>query len=180
MSQGHPRTIFRRTLERGNLVLAEVTAREIGRVTCSFEPASARDRKGSRLGACDPEQVRTAGLTSAPTAKPGASRAAHGDDCRPTRPYGDCGRYLARRRRAERSHRRLACPKRQRGASPSVRKPLGSRTSLTPAKAVIRRTGAPVADAGLSLGGQCCGVACPARDAVDEGAPAGEKNHMTP
>jgi len=96
--------------------------------------ASARDRKGSRLGACDPEEVRTAGLTSAPTAKPGASRAAHGDDCRPTRPYGDCGRYLARRRRAERSHRRLACPKRQRGASPSVRKPLGSRTSSTPSK----------------------------------------------
>jgi len=28
-SQGHPRTIFRRALERGNLVLAEVTAREI-------------------------------------------------------------------------------------------------------------------------------------------------------
>jgi hypothetical protein len=32
-SQGHPRTIFRRALARGNLVLAEVTAREIGRVT---------------------------------------------------------------------------------------------------------------------------------------------------
>jgi hypothetical protein len=32
-SQGHPRTIFRRALERENLVLAEVTAREIGRVT---------------------------------------------------------------------------------------------------------------------------------------------------
>jgi hypothetical protein len=32
-SQGHPRTIFRRALERDNLVLAEVTAREIGRVT---------------------------------------------------------------------------------------------------------------------------------------------------
>src|SRR6266496_931869 len=30
--RGHPRTIFRRALERGNLVLAEVTAREIGRV----------------------------------------------------------------------------------------------------------------------------------------------------
>jgi hypothetical protein len=32
-SQGHPRTIFRRALERDNLVLAEVTARQIGRVT---------------------------------------------------------------------------------------------------------------------------------------------------
>ena len=32
-SQGHPRTIFRRALEWDNLVLAEVTAREIGRVT---------------------------------------------------------------------------------------------------------------------------------------------------
>ncbi len=32
-SQGHPRTSFRRALEHDNLVLAEVTAREIGRVT---------------------------------------------------------------------------------------------------------------------------------------------------
>jgi hypothetical protein len=32
-SQGHPRTIFKRALEHDNLVLAEVTAREIGRVT---------------------------------------------------------------------------------------------------------------------------------------------------
>ena len=32
-SQGHPRSIFRRALERENLVLAEVTEREIGRVT---------------------------------------------------------------------------------------------------------------------------------------------------
>ena len=32
-SQGHPRTIFRRALEHENLVLAEVTAWEIGRVT---------------------------------------------------------------------------------------------------------------------------------------------------
>ena len=32
-SQGHPRTIFRRALEHDNLVLAEVTAREIGRLT---------------------------------------------------------------------------------------------------------------------------------------------------
>jgi hypothetical protein len=32
-SQGHPRTIFRRALEHDNLILAEVTAREIGRVT---------------------------------------------------------------------------------------------------------------------------------------------------
>jgi len=29
----HPSTIFRRALERDNLVLAEVTAREVGRVT---------------------------------------------------------------------------------------------------------------------------------------------------
>ena len=32
-SQGHPRTVFKRALEHDNLVLAEVTAREIGRVT---------------------------------------------------------------------------------------------------------------------------------------------------
>jgi hypothetical protein len=31
--QGHPRAIFGQALERDNLVLAEVTAREIGRVT---------------------------------------------------------------------------------------------------------------------------------------------------
>ena len=31
-SQGHPRTAFRRALERGNLLLAETTAREVGHV----------------------------------------------------------------------------------------------------------------------------------------------------
>jgi hypothetical protein len=31
--RGHPRTTFQRALEHDNLVLAEVTAREIGRVT---------------------------------------------------------------------------------------------------------------------------------------------------
>ena len=31
--QDHPRTIFRRAIEHNNLVLADVTAREIGRVT---------------------------------------------------------------------------------------------------------------------------------------------------
>jgi hypothetical protein len=31
-SQGQPRTIFKRAVERKNLLLAEVTAREIGRV----------------------------------------------------------------------------------------------------------------------------------------------------
>jgi len=36
-------------------------------------------------------------------------------------PNADCGRDEAWRRRAERSHRRPACPKRQRGVSPSVR-----------------------------------------------------------
>ena len=29
-SQGHPRTVFRRALERGNLLVAEATAREVG------------------------------------------------------------------------------------------------------------------------------------------------------
>ena len=29
-SQGHPRTVFRRALERGNLLIAEATAREVG------------------------------------------------------------------------------------------------------------------------------------------------------
>jgi hypothetical protein len=32
-SQGHPRTVFRRALERGNLLVAEATAREVGRVS---------------------------------------------------------------------------------------------------------------------------------------------------
>ena len=32
-SQGHPYTIFRRALERGNLLVAEATAREIGRIS---------------------------------------------------------------------------------------------------------------------------------------------------
>jgi hypothetical protein len=33
-SQGHPRTIFKRALERGNLLVAEATAREIARWLC--------------------------------------------------------------------------------------------------------------------------------------------------
>jgi hypothetical protein len=32
-AQGHPRAIFNRALENGNLVLAEMTARELGRLT---------------------------------------------------------------------------------------------------------------------------------------------------
>jgi hypothetical protein len=34
-SQGHPRAVFRRALERGNVVVAEVTARELGRLDLS-------------------------------------------------------------------------------------------------------------------------------------------------
>jgi hypothetical protein len=30
---GHPRTVFRRALEHGNLLVAEATAREVGRIT---------------------------------------------------------------------------------------------------------------------------------------------------
>jgi hypothetical protein len=30
---GHPRAIFRRAIERGNLVVADVTAREMGRIS---------------------------------------------------------------------------------------------------------------------------------------------------
>lgn len=32
-SQGHPRAVFRRAIERGNLLVAETTAREIGRIS---------------------------------------------------------------------------------------------------------------------------------------------------
>jgi hypothetical protein len=32
-AQGHPRVIFSRAVERGNLVVAEATARELGRLT---------------------------------------------------------------------------------------------------------------------------------------------------
>jgi hypothetical protein len=32
-AQGHPRAIFQRSIERGNLLVAETTLREIGRVT---------------------------------------------------------------------------------------------------------------------------------------------------
>ena len=32
-AQGHPRAIFNRAIERGNLVIAEATARELGRLT---------------------------------------------------------------------------------------------------------------------------------------------------
>jgi hypothetical protein len=32
-AQGHRRAIFKRAIERGNVVIAEATAREIGRLT---------------------------------------------------------------------------------------------------------------------------------------------------
>jgi hypothetical protein len=32
-AQGHPRAIFKRAIEHGNVLVAEVTAREIGRIT---------------------------------------------------------------------------------------------------------------------------------------------------
>jgi hypothetical protein len=32
-AEGHPRTVFNRAIERGNLAVAEVTAREIGEIT---------------------------------------------------------------------------------------------------------------------------------------------------
>jgi hypothetical protein len=32
-AQGHPRVIFKRACERGNLLIAETTAREIGRIS---------------------------------------------------------------------------------------------------------------------------------------------------
>lgn len=32
-AQGHPRATFKRAIERGNLLVAETTAREIGRIT---------------------------------------------------------------------------------------------------------------------------------------------------
>lgn len=32
-SQGHPRTVFRRALQRGNLIVAEATAREVGQIS---------------------------------------------------------------------------------------------------------------------------------------------------
>jgi hypothetical protein len=32
-SQGHPRTVFHRALEHGNLLVAEATAKEVGRIS---------------------------------------------------------------------------------------------------------------------------------------------------
>jgi len=32
-AQGHPRAIFKRAIERGNLVIAEATARELGQLS---------------------------------------------------------------------------------------------------------------------------------------------------
>jgi hypothetical protein len=32
-AQGHPRAIFKRAIERGNVVIAEIAAREVGRLT---------------------------------------------------------------------------------------------------------------------------------------------------
>jgi hypothetical protein len=52
----------------------------------------------------------------------------------PTRTSGDCGRHLARRRRAERSDRRPWPQKRHRGASPSVRNRSARGHAYTPNK----------------------------------------------
>ena len=56
-SQGHPRTVFRRALEHGNLVAAEITARELGGLDLSdalelTALIALRDRaRGPRAGA---------------------------------------------------------------------------------------------------------------------------------
>jgi hypothetical protein len=50
-AQGHPRAIFKRAIERGNVVVAEATARELGQLSleealqlvlpyAAYEPAS--------------------------------------------------------------------------------------------------------------------------------------------
>src|SRR5262245_5378862 len=57
-AQGHPRTIFKRAIERGNLVVAEATAREVGRLTLTealeltaLIGSDARNRTASRPSA---------------------------------------------------------------------------------------------------------------------------------
>ena len=52
-SQGHPRTAFRRAVDRGNLVVAEIEAREVGKLDLSealelTALIALRDRERSR------------------------------------------------------------------------------------------------------------------------------------
>ena len=58
-AQGHPRAIFKRAIERGNVVIAEATAREIGLsleealelvlLYAAYEPASSSGQRCVRL-----------------------------------------------------------------------------------------------------------------------------------
>jgi hypothetical protein len=57
IAQGHPRSIFNRAVERGNLVIAEATARELGSLTLE----SARP---SRQPALDGHRCFGAALTA--------------------------------------------------------------------------------------------------------------------
>lgn len=82
-AQGHPRTIFRRAVERGNLVVAEVAAREVGNLTLAEERqlvclyALAQDAKFERaavkwlgrfVGECSPLLFRAQFALAAPAA----------------------------------------------------------------------------------------------------------------
>jgi hypothetical protein len=53
-AQGHPRSIFKRAIENGNLVVAEMTAREVGRLTLheslAFTGLVVRKDPGRRSG----------------------------------------------------------------------------------------------------------------------------------
>ena len=57
-AQGHPRAIFKRAIERGNVALAEATARELGRLSLDEalaltapSPAMSRRSHGGRSAA---------------------------------------------------------------------------------------------------------------------------------
>jgi len=87
-----------------------------------------------------PASSRSYGRRSrgASTCRPGVRggcRAASSDRRTPTRTYAHYGRHLARRRRAERSHRRPWPQKRHRGTSPSVRNRSARGHRYTPHKA---------------------------------------------
>jgi hypothetical protein len=65
LRQGHPRAIFQRAIERGNLLVAETTLREIGRVTLT---------EALQLTALIAVKVRGATLASRRAGSRGGSR----------------------------------------------------------------------------------------------------------
>jgi len=83
-AQGHPRTRFKRAIERGNVLVAEATAREIGLRARLHTPAL--HRWARRATRCQHQR--------------GPRPPYRRDDCRPKRPRGSTRVHHCRARRS--------------------------------------------------------------------------------